>query len=231
VVQTVAPSANKNDAATAVEDLFTPSAQTGQNQNTAEAAGLFQVSQPALFSAAAQLLLTQANTAPQNTVPAPATQPVATNAAAAASPAAANTIIVNPVTFEPAPAPASPLHSNARNPIILNRSALAPATTTSAPARVLAAPAANTVATTANVAAAQAHLQALNNSLAALGLPASDFARIDQIASITNEFDPVAFSALVTQLEAVGQPAAQQTTAANPAAKSSGAANTKLTNG
>jgi len=43
--------------------------------------------------------------------------------------------------------------------------------------------------------------------------------------------DADAFSALVTQLEAVGQPAAQQTTAANPAAKSSGAANTKLTNG
>jgi hypothetical protein len=231
---TAAPTTNKNDSATAVEDQFTSSAQTGQNQDTAEAAGLFQVGRTAIFSAAAQFLLTQTNPPAQNTVPPPTRQPAAANISAAPSQEAAATVIINktPVTLA-APATA-PLASNATNPIILNTATPASAAGTPAPTTAgspAAAPLATTAAASTNVAATQAQLQALNSSLAALGLPASDFAQIDQIASIINDFNPVAFSAQVTQLEATAQTTPQEKTTANAAATSSAAGNAKPVGG
>jgi hypothetical protein len=52
----------------------------------------------------------------------------------------------------------------------------------------------------------------LNNALTALGLTPQEIQQLDQIASITNDFNPNAFTALAYQLEALAQ--APQTTAA-----------------
>lgn len=79
-----------------------------------------------------------------------------------------------------------------------------------------AAPASFTTAT--NLSAAQNQLQALNNALAALGLNASELAQVDQIASLIYDFNPLAFTSLVYQLEALAQ-----TGASRPAAVPSNA--------
>ena len=67
------------------QDEFTPSAQNGQSQATAQAAGLFTVSAPTLLSVAASSLLAQSKAAPAPAPP-PATNP-ATAARAAQAPA------------------------------------------------------------------------------------------------------------------------------------------------
>jgi hypothetical protein len=59
-----------------------------------------------------------------------------------------------------------------------------------------------------------AQLQSLNNSLAALGLSASDISTIDRIASLLNDFSPTAYTSLVEQLVAQAQSQAEQTAAA-----------------
>src|SRR5262249_26265630 len=51
----------------------------------------------------------------------------------------------------------------------------------------------------------QPQVQALNNALASLGLSAADIAVIDRIASLINDFNPVAFGSLVQQLEFLAQ--------------------------
>jgi hypothetical protein len=231
VAKTATTVSNTNGGVTATEDQFTPSAQAGQNQTTAQAAGLFQVSQFALFSAAAQFLLQQTNAPAQNTVPAPAAQPAPARNAAPAS-AAATIVIINPATLSAAPTPT--LNSNATNPILLNPSPSATTAPVTAPA-ASTAPTAPTTSATGTTTLTQ--LQTLNNALAALGLPQSDFARIDQIADIINDFNPVAFTDLVNQLVALAQAASQQSaataanTAVNPAVRSSTApANTNSSN-
>ena len=200
--KTATTAANKNDRPLASGDQFTPSTHTDQSQNTAQAAGLFQVSESTLFSAAAQFLFTQTATPAQNAVPAPAAQPTVTTQPAAKA--------VSSAAIVPSPAP----------PTTAGTSTLAPTT----PASPLTTPATATAAAPDTVAAIQAQLQGLNNALAALGIPQSDFARIDQIAAIINDFSPVAFSALVTQLEALAQAVSQQPAAAAAKASTSAAA-------
>ena len=51
----------------------------------------------------------------------------------------------------------------------------------------------------------QTQLNTLNNALAALGLSAADIQEIDQIASLTSDFKPTAFTSLAYQLEAQAQ--------------------------
>jgi hypothetical protein len=53
-------------------------------------------------------------------------------------------------------------------------------------------------------------LQALNNVLQGLGLNWSDIQQIDQIASLTNDFNPTAFTSLAYRLAALASNPAQQ---------------------
>lgn len=166
-------------------DKFTPSAKSQQD------AGLFQVRQSNFFSAAADFLLAQTPPSQTNAAPAPpATQPAA------------------------AP-PQNPPQTIAANPIVAAQfSAVNTAPTTAAPdatASKAAAPAAATAATPAN--STQSQLLALNSALYALGLNNAQLAQIDQIASLIQVFNPVAFTSLVYQLEALAQASSQQVAA------------------
>ncbi|HKV63594.1 MAG TPA: hypothetical protein VJO16_16935 [Candidatus Acidoferrum sp.] len=80
-----------------------------------------------------------------------------------------------------------------------------------AKAAVAAAPAGTTTITPAN--STQSQLLALNSALYALGLNDSQLAQIDQIASLIQVFNPLAFTSLVYQLEALAQTSAQQAAA------------------
>jgi len=70
-----------------------------------------------------------------------------------------------------------------------------------------------TNATPVGIASVELQLQTLNNTLAALGLDETDIERVDQIASLINDFNPAAFTSLAYQLEALAQNAAQQSAA------------------
>jgi hypothetical protein len=84
----------------------------------------------------------------------------------------------------------------------------------------------------------EAQLQSLNRSLAALGLSAADIKKVDQIASVINNFNPTSFISLVYQPKALAAAASQPTApvpnanatagnapaAATPQAANSGAA-------
>jgi hypothetical protein len=63
-------------------------------------------------------------------------------------------------------------------------------------------------ASTSGGVAKQTQLDSLNNALAALGLSAADIQQIDQVASLTNDYSPTAFTSLAYQLEAQAQNAA-----------------------
>ncbi len=68
--------------------------------------------------------------------------------------------------------------------------------------------------TAAGSVAQQTQLETLNNALAALGLSAADIQQIDQVASLTNDFSPTAFTSLAYQLEAQAQNSAAPTSSA-----------------
>ena len=98
---------------------------------------------------------------------------------------------------------------------------------------------ATTVATPGSVTT-EAQLESLNRSLAALGLSAADIKKVDQIASVINNFNPTSFTSLVYQLKALAaaasQPAAPapnaNATAGNvPAAATQVAVNSGAANG
>lgn len=191
------------------EDRFTRSVQATQAGPTAEAAGLFQVTQFTVFSAAADFLLTQTAAPPANQVEPAAPYPAAVKPAVVPTPAT-NTAVAAPVAAGTA----------------TNSAAL------KVPAPASFAPATTPAATTTNLNT-QEQLQALNNALAALGLPQADFAKIDRIASLIKDFNPVAFTDLVYQLAALAkaqsaQPAASGTNTANA---TTGAANNGAPNG
>jgi hypothetical protein len=171
----------------AAEDQFTPSPQNGQGQSSAHDAGLFSVTQVSFFSAAAEFLLGQA------------TAPASNQTAAGNAAATANT---------PAPQNAN---ANAVN-TALTQQPLVP-TTNFTPAAT--APAATSTATS-NLAATQQQLQALNQALTALGLSQQDIQHLDRIASIINDFNPSAFTALAYQLEVLAQQIAPQAAATAP---------------
>jgi hypothetical protein len=63
----------------------------------------------------------------------------------------------------------------------------------------------------------EAQLQSLNRSLAALGLSAADIKKVDQIASVINNFNPASFTSLIYQLEALAATASQRTVQASTA--------------
>lgn len=71
---------------------------------------------------------------------------------------------------------------------------------------------------------------ALNSALAALGLNDSQLAQIDRVASLIQVFNPLAFTSLVYQLEALAQANASQA-GAGATAPGATTANTSQTNG
>ena len=174
-------------------DRFTPSALPPQD------AGLFQVKQFSVFSAAAEFLLSQTlQTQANSGAPAPAApvNAAATPAAALPTAALAQKSIDTKVAATPIVATQFP---------VANATPLAAAPT--AIAAIGKAPVAATANTTAN--STQSQLLALNTVLSALGLNASQLAQVDQIAKLIQDFNPLAFTSLLYQLEALAQASAQ----------------------
>ncbi len=219
------------------EDQFTPSPQNGQAQNSAQDAGLFSVTRVSFFSAAAEFLLGQ-TTAPAANQPTPANfaatanppAPLNTNANARAVPTApaANTAALAALAQT---APAASNGTNVANSAVTQQPVV-PITAATTP-----------TAATSNLAITQRQLQGLNQALAALGLSQQDIQQLDRIASIINDFNPSAFTALAYQLEVLAQQVAPQAAASantppvtanaaatNPAANGTVAANTAPVN-
>lgn len=194
------------------EDQFTPSALTAQGQGAAQEAGLFSVAQFSFFSTAAQFLLGQN----------PGSAPQPSQAADHALPTTANTTSPNgapaPSAFAPPlaaanPGPAQNLPAGVGAASTVN--GLAPAAT------LVAEPATGTNAgattTVPGSLVLQQQLQSLNQSLVALGLSAQEIQELDHIASIINDFNPLAFTSLAFQLEELAQRQAPQNGAAGAA--------------
>jgi hypothetical protein len=178
--------ANANNRASApTVDQFTPSA-----QSTAQAAGLFTVSQFTLFSPAAQFLLAQAPDSQANPVNAADTAANFTAPPATQEGAARN-------TAAPVPGPDATAAAVAIG---------TPEPRTATAANGGAAKTANAPATTS--ATVQHQLQLLNNALAALGLNSTDIQKIDTIAGLIDDFQPTRFANLAFELQALAQQSA-----------------------
>jgi hypothetical protein len=200
----------KEDDRARTADRFTPAAQDGSTQASAQDAGLFRVTQFTLFSAAAEFFFAQ-------TTPPQANQAIpAQNATPITAPAVGGGSATPRVSSNTAPVQA------AQAPAVSTAATLLAASTATSPGA-----AAGTTAAANTTASIDQQLQALNNALAALGLPHSDFAQIDRIASLINDFNPVAFADLLQQLVAIAQASQQQAAPANltPANGNAGVAN------
>jgi len=211
------------------EDQFTSSAVNGPASG--QEAGLFNVQRFAVFSAAADFLLSQ-RTEP---TPAPAETPAVTKAApndsAALAPAHQAAVAVAPAPATAVPAPITQPTGQADN-ARLQTTNLNNTNQTQAPApteEVQAPQAApQTVATPAQPDP-QSQLQSLNNALAELGLNAADISIIDRIASLIQDFNPTAFSSLVHQLEGLAKANSPAQASPPPAANTAAAAPSTLT--
>jgi len=212
------------------EDQFTPSTKNGQAQNSAQDAGLFSVTQISFFSAAAEFLLGQTNAPAAN-------QPTQDNFAATANTPSPQNANANAATIPTRPTPAATAAALAAlaqtAPATTNGTNGANSAVTQQP--VVPITAATTPTTAAsNLAATQQQLQSLNQALAALGLSQQDIQQLDRIASIINDFNPSAFTALAYQLEVLAQQVAPQAaaTGANaPLANANSAATNPAANG
>lgn len=80
------------------------------------------------------------------------------------------------------------------------------------------APAPQSTAATTTNSQAQGQEQSLNNALAALGLSRTDIQQIDRIATLIQNFDPAAYTALVNQFQRAAQQAQHLATPANATA-------------
>lgn len=212
------------------EDQFTSSAVNGGA--TGQDAGLFNVQRFAIFSAAADFVLSQRSEATPALAETPAVTKAAPNdsAAPATAPQAAVARVPAPApaTTVPTPIAQSAQVDNARLQITnLNNTnqTQAPATTE----EVQATQAAAQTSATPTQPNPQSQLQSLNRSLANLGLSAADISIIDRIASLIQDFNPTAFSSLVYQLEGLAKanppantapPTAANTAAATPSTPS-----------
>lgn len=154
-------------AASVAEDQFTPSSISHQGQITAQAAGLFTVQQPPLFSPAANSVIRQGSASTSTQAPAEG-QPAVLNSRE------------NTISAAATPQPASP--------------------------------------PTTDSTYAQQQLQPLNEALVSLGLNQQDIQKLDQIAAISNNFSPAAFTALAYQMEELAEQASQSASASSTAA-------------
>lgn len=225
------PTAGNAANATAAEpqDQFVASDQDPLTQASADAAGLFTVTQAAAFIPAADTLLAQVNPPPINAANTPADTGVdnATTAvgatalpqAAAANATGADATLTNAVAA--AGANATGAAAVGADATVTN----AAGTTASAASATGANPATATAGTVAGTANVETQLQTLNNALQALGLSTVEINQIDQIASLSSNFDPNAFTSLAYQLLTQSPEAAKQTAAnVTPAAGAAGGA-------
>ena len=232
------------------DDQYTPSAQNGQAEASAQAAGLFSVPQTLTFTAAAALVLGQnaasqvgaaAAASPATSVNAP-TQQSTTNILAQQI-ATPTTTATSTAATEVQAAPAASAAASTAAAVNTQPAATTPAAQAAAPAPTVpasasaAAPGASATATT-TLLESQEQLQALNLALAALGLSTQDIDQLDRIASTNNDYNPSAYTAQAYQLEALAQQPSPQAaattvattqpapsnaiTAANPTALGSG---------
>jgi hypothetical protein len=185
------------------EDQYTPSGQNGVGQASAQAAGLFSVTQSSFFSAAADFLLgtsatrqteqnASAASAPNSKVP---SQQTGTTPAEGSGPPAAT-----PVSADVAQ---TAVNGNAGTSTVGDLN-------TQPPAAAIPVGLTTSTAATTETAATQQQLQALNQALESLGLSVQDIQKLDQIASVINDFSPAAFTALAYQLEILAQQTTQQ---------------------
>ena len=195
------------------EDTFTPSTQNSA-QATAQAAGLFQVSQFALSSATADIL--SAQTAP----------PQGTQNGAPAQTGQTGTTVTAAPPGAPAPAPnvqaPAPVIAATSAPVVTPQAAANVAVPASipAPAATPAAPPQATANAATTVANTQDQLQLLNADLLGLGLNNGQIQDIDLIASVTKNFNPTVYTDLIQQFEVQTPPQATAPAGANqPAAQ------------
>lgn len=235
--QRTANTPTAHDAAGSAEDQFTPSAQNGQGQAAAQEAGLFSVTQFSFFSAAADLLLGQGAVG-QPTVEG-AGAGAGSSGLTAATPGSTlpGTGNSSPATIDNnatqlvgiVPPPRENGASSAGN--AADRPVAPPAQTGSTPSDSRVGGTNGTNGTTGSLAIQQ-QIQTLNTALASLGLTAQEIQQLDRIASIVNDFNPAAFTALAYQLEqiAAAQAAATTTGTANGKAQAAAANGTGATN-
>lgn len=205
-------------------DAFVPSA-----QNSGAEAGIFQVTQISLFSAAADLLLAQPKAAAEpntanNANAANVGTDAAVNNANAGATGAANATALAALNANPGTAGITAA-GNA-NTAATPANATADAATTIAPANTApGTPALNNVGAT-NASAtqgAQVQLADLNASLAALGLSQDEITVVDRVARLIKDFNPAAFTDIINQLQALAQVQAPQAAAAAAPATNAGA--------
>jgi hypothetical protein len=173
-------------------DQYTPSA-----QNAAQEAGLFQVSNFSVFTAAADNFIAQAGAAKAdagsnagNATVTAGGHATGASVAVAAQGAAGN--------------------GGAAGTTAQNAAANATANTT------VAAAGGSTSGTTA-ATSTQTQVQDFNASLAALGLSQAEIAVIDRVAQLIKDFNPLAYSDLISQLESLAESAAPQSAVHNAA--------------
>ena len=208
-----AKAANTTNPPTTFDDLFTSSA--NGPAATAQDAGIFNVDRFAIFSAAADFLLGQANRAAPPPDANVAAQSIAAAGNAAGTQATANAAQTPPTANANTQPPTQAANVPAQTLPLTNTAEITAPTSTAGSA---AGSALNT----------QSQLQALNNALAALGLPATDLTIIDRIASLIQDFNPAAFTSLVYQLEALAN---SQSPQATPAAQANGPASAAPSSG
>jgi hypothetical protein len=186
-----------NVTASPAGDLFTPSSQNGQAQNTAQEAGLFRVTQFSFFSAAADFLLGQRNGQPAAanvTTPNASSTQQTTLGSTLANTAAASLQTAGNASVESANGTANVAGTTTQVTTALAGSNSSNAANSNAAATAAAGP-----------LATQQQLQALNTALAALGLTPQEIQQLDQIASVINDLNPTAFTSLANQLEQLAQ--------------------------
>ena len=219
-------------------DQFTPSA-----QNAGQEAGLFQVSNFSIFSAAADFILTEPEAAPATATGSNAAANGSNAQAAGTNGGAANAVTANVTTAQAAnaatqatqrniaaPAPVNTAALAATNAVAANTVTPAATNTVAAPATQNAAPsaaatangaaantAANAATNTTAAADAQTELQSLNATLAALGLTPDEITVIDRVAQLIKDFNPQAYTDIINQLEALAEAVAPPTYAQNSA--------------
>jgi hypothetical protein len=184
------------DATQKSSDEFRPS-----SGNAANEAGLFQVSQAAVFTAAATVLLVQNG----NAAPAPATNKTAAS---------------NPTTTS------APVTATANSPANGPSNTTPAATAVVAATPAVKVPGAPTSGATTGATQIQSQLQNLNAALTSLGLSADEIAAVDRVAQLIKDFSPAAFTSLINQLNVLAQDTAQPaaTTATNTTAATGGGA-------
>jgi len=185
-------------------DQFTPSVANEVD------AGLFQVTQISLLSAAAEFFLSRTNSPQGNSPVVPAEAPLGARATPAISLPTTSAAQNSPQALA---STANTVHAGSSTPSV------APTATASAP---LATPLASS--TISAVGSSLSQLQSLNNALSALGLDPAELAQVDRIANLIQDFSPLAFTSLVYQIEALANANTSQSVAAASSSSNAGIA-------